>query len=120
MQKGFGRDLFDHIFKVSQNSNRTYMFILFRIKFSTKSYNMFRSSFAYFKSYRTLTKADIQQQLLHERQRLSSTKGVTMYLVTENRLIYQSHGRINYTDNMTDPGQMKRSSLTAGVVYFRL
>ena len=68
----------------------------------------------------TDAKADIQQQLLHERQRLSSTKGVTMYLVTENRLIYQSHGKINYTDNMTDPGQMKRCSLTAGVIFFEL
>ena len=45
------------------------------------------------------TKQDIQQQLLHERQRLSSTKGVTGYLVTDNRILYQSHGRFNYTDN---------------------
>ena len=47
----------------------------------------------------TDVKQDIQQQLLHERQRLSSTKGVTTYLVTENRILYQSHGRFNYTDN---------------------
>ena len=41
------------------------------------------------------------------------TKGVTMYLVTENRLIYQSHGRIHYTDNMSDTAQMKKSTLSA-------
>ena len=36
-----------------------------------------------------------------------------MYLVTENRLIYQSHGRIHYTDNMSDTAQMKKSTLSA-------
>lgn len=35
-----------------------------------------------------------------------------MYLVTENRLIYQSHGRIHYTDNLSDTAQMKKSTLS--------
>ena len=56
-------------------------------------------------------KTDLTQLLLNERQRLSSTKGVTSYSVAANRILFSSNSLYQFSDMNPDTKRMNRTSI---------
>ena len=54
---------------------------------------------------------DLTQLLLNERQRLSSTKGVTSYSVAANRILFSSNSLYQFSDMNPDTKRMNRTSI---------